>query len=189
MKKLMLALLLLSMLSCTTEDSWNGPTPYGCSTIIDKSTSLEFTPGTYDKYYKICTGSGQLPAYEVSKEEYDKYTFQGGSWYWIGYKPVSVYKKINLSGRYYVVCSGIGNFHIFEIDKTEYNELDQIKIKSGNVAYCYFGNCMTVTDKTIVPGKVPNVYYNLILSGDNKIQVSKQEYDTYNQGNTYCLYK
>jgi hypothetical protein len=96
MKNILLgAILLFSMLSCTTEDSWNGPTPY-CLTITGKFIT------------KTCNGT----------------TVSSGS--------------------------------------------------SGSVVYCI--------------GK-SDINYILLLNRNNvRVYVTKQEYDTYNQGNLYCKY-
>lgn len=182
MKKLILgALLLLSMISCTTEDA-----PY-CKIIASKyQYTVPFT-SVPDKYYVICTGDGQLPAFEVTVEIYNRYTFgsaQNPSTYH-NYNGRSVMSKIVLNGKYYLICAGSANsLHIFEIDKIRYDGYSQIG--SVDYAYPYFGSWFKVTEKVMIPGKLPTIEYNLVLSDNETLKVNEDEYNKYNEGETYC---
>jgi len=82
MKKILLVVILLfSMLSCTTEDGWNGPKPYTyCSTITGKfitktcngtTISSGACIGKSDINYILLLSGNETRV--VSKEEYHMY--------------------------------------------------------------------------------------------------------------------
>lgn len=177
MKRLLLGLLLLfSISSCTTEENWNGPIESTNCLIVDYKQETTI-PGRYE-YYIICTGNGRNPAFEVSKFEYDKHTFSGGSQMYAG---GSVINKITISGKYYLICSGYGQTHIFKVNHHN-------GIVSGNEEYNHYGDWLKITNKIIVTVKQPSTEYYFTLN-NNVMEVSKKEYDMYNEGSTYCLNK